>query len=427
MTASLRLILAAAFGTIIVGLATLENHVVILAIPLMVYLFAAILQRPEEIKLAVSREVVPEFAPQGTPITVRLTIANQGYAIDELAVQDILPSGIKRIRGESSQVCYLESLGKIELEYTIEAHRGAYDTYEVRVYARDFLGLFERPLAYRTRPRLFVHPRYPKLDRIKIRPPQTRGFAGPIAARQGGTGIDFWGVREYQSGDPQRQINWKLTARPNQELYTNIFEQERVADVGLILDARQRVNVVTPSGSLFEYSVRSTAALAENFLDDGNRVSLLIYGSSMERIYPGYGRLQRDRILKALSGANPRINYALENLDYLPTRLFPAQSQIVLVSPLAPEDIPIIVRMRARGYAVMVVSPDPVSYESALYQDFSTPAYRLAYAERDFMLRQIRRCGVQVVNWRVDQPLELVIRNTLVRQPVTLHFNRVKL
>lgn len=425
MTAPLRLILAVIFGTIIVGLATLQSQIVILAIPLMVYLFVAIFQRPEAIRLAVRREISPEFAPQGVPITVKLTLTNQGPALDELAVQDVLPDGTKRISGESSLVSHLESQGTLELEYTIEAHRGAYNAYEVLVAARDLFGLFEQPIVYRTRLRLLVHPRYPKLDRIKIRPPQTRGFAGPIAARQGGTGIDFWGIREYQSGDPQRQINWKLAARSYQDLYTNIFEQERVADVGLILDARQRVNVVTPSGSLFEYAVHAAAALAENFLDNGNRVSLLIYGSSMERVYPGYGRLQRDRILKALSAASPGTNYALANLGYLPTRLFPAQSQVVLVSPLAPEDIPVIIQMRARGYAVMAISPDPISYESALYQDFSTPAYRLACAERDFMLRQIRRCGVQVVNWRVDQPLETAVRNHLLHQPVSLHFNRV--
>lgn len=427
MKTSLMLVLGLIFGTIILGAATLQSQVVILSIPLMAYLFAAIVQRPEEVRLAISREVTPEYAPQGTPISVRLTITNRGAAIDELSVRDILPPGIKQLDGESSRAAFLDPQGKLELEYTIEAHRGAYESYEALVFARDFLNLFEQPLMYRTHTRLIVHPRYPKLNRIKIRPPQTRGFAGPIAARQGGTGIDFWGVREYQSGDPQRQINWKLAARSDRELYTNLFEQERVADVGIILDTRQRVNVVTTTDSLFEHSVRAAAALAENFLDDGNRVSLLLYGTGIGRVYPGYGLIQRDRILKTLSGANPGVNYALENLALLPTRMFPAQSQIVLVSPLVPDDIPVIVRMRARGYAVLIISPDPVSYESSMYQDFTSSPYRLAFAERDLMLRQIRRNGAQVVNWRVDQPLEAAVRNTLAHRSATVHFNRIRL
>jgi uncharacterized protein (DUF58 family) len=410
-------VLSLIFGIIILGLATLQSGVLILSIPLMAYLFAAILQRPEAIRLMVAREVSPDYMPQGTPINVKLTVTNtnQGASIDELEIQDVLPGGVRLVEGKLSTVSFMAPQGEIALEYTVTADRGEYNTYEVLLYARDCLSLFELPFVYRTAPHFIVRPRYPKLDRIKIRPPQTRGFAGPIAARQGGTGIGFWGVREYQTGDPRRQINWRLAARSYQELYTNVFEQERVADVGLILDARQRTNVITPGGSLFEHSVRAAAALAENFLDDGNRVSLLVYGAGISRVFPGYGRVQRDRLLKALARAKPGMNYALESLANLPTRFFPAKSQIIMVSPLLPEDIPVIVRMRAHGYAVMVISPDPIAYEAAA--DQHTLAYRVAFAERAFMLYQIRRSGAQIVNWLVDQPLEIAIRDALARQP----------
>jgi uncharacterized protein (DUF58 family) len=413
---TLLLIIALIFASVILGLASLQRDVMILAIPLLVCLFVAILQRPDDIKLTVTREISPDYAPQGTPITVKLTIYNQGDAIDELSLWDILPEGVRKIEGKASAVGYLESQGRMELQYTVEANRGEYRAYETRVYVRDFLGLFESTHIYQTSPRLLIHPRYPKLERIKIRPPQTRGFAGPIAARQGGSGIDFWMVREYQAGDPQRQVNWKLAARSDQELYTNIFEQERVADVGIILDSRQRVNVVTAQGSLFEYSVRAAASLAENFLDDGNRVSLLIYGSGLGRVFPGYGRFQRDRILKALARARPEVNFALESLSSLPTRFFPAKSQIVMVSPLISEDISTIALMRSHGYAVMIISPDPISYESGTLHDFTSQAYRLAYAERELILRQIRHTGAQIVNWRVTQPLETTIGTALIRQ-----------
>jgi uncharacterized protein (DUF58 family) len=413
--AALYLLVGLIFGLVVIGIATLHGDVILLSIPLLAYLFAAIWQRPEGVALAVRREVFPDYAPQGTPITVHLTVTNEGCAIDELRVEEVLPGGAAQLDGKSAAVCALAPQGKIELEYTMSAGRGEYETYEVRTSASDSLHLFDQTLIYRPPAHFVVHPRYPKLDRIPIRPPQTRGFAGPIAARQGGTGIGFWSVREYQPGDSPRQINWRLAARSYQELYTNIFEQERVADVGLILDARHLTNVITPSGSLFEHSVRAAAALAENFLDDGNRVSLLVYGSGLARVFPGYGRIHRDRILKALAKASPGLNYAMENLANLPTRIFPARSQIVMISPLVPDDIPVIVRMRARGYAVLVISPDPVSYESARYQDFNSPAYRLAFAERNLMLRQIRRSGVQIVNWNVNQPLETAVGAALVR------------
>jgi uncharacterized protein (DUF58 family) len=424
---SLTFILALILAILLVGVATLRGSVLVLAIPLMAYLFAAIYARPEAIKLGVQREITQESSQQGAPIHVKLTLTNKGEALDELTVHDLIPAGARHVEGDTSATVALAAGGTLELDYTIAAVRGEYDRYDVAVSARDFLSFFEVSGSYRTNPHFLIHPRSPKLNRIKIRPPQTRGFAGPIAARQGGTGIDFWAVREYEAGDSQRQINWRLSARSERELFTNIFEQERVADVGIIVDARERTNITLGGDSLFEHSVDAAAALAQNFLDDGNRVSLLVYGSGVIRVFPGYGRIQRDRILNALAKAQPGVNFALESLTNLPTRFFPTQSQLVLISPLLPEDIPVILNMRARGYALMLVSPDPVSFESANGSVSSQPAYRLAAAERTLMLKQARQAGAQVVDWHVAQPLESTIREALARQPALLVNPRIGL
>jgi uncharacterized protein (DUF58 family) len=131
--------------------------------------------------------------------------------------------------------------------------------------------------------------------------------------------------------------------------------------------------------------------------------------------------VQKERILKALAKATPQQNYALETLAHLPTRFFPAKSQLVFISPLAVEDMTVLVKMHAQGYAVIAISPDPVSFAIAGAADTVSQPYRLAWAEREFMLQQIRRSGVQVVNWRVDQPFEAVVRNALARQAIRLH------
>ena len=418
MNAFGRLILVLLFAIFVLGLVALNSSVLVLTIPLIVYLFAAVALRPEDVAVKVTRSFMPDHAPQGTPVTVAFGLLNAGKPVSELTVQDVLPHGVELVDGELSSVVSLAENDTLELEYTITASRGDYAGFDAVVCARDMLGLFEQFFVCKPSPNLVIHPRYPKLDRIKIHPPQTRGFAGPIAARQGGSGINFWSIREYQANDPKRQINWRLSARSERDLYTNVFEQERVADVGLILDSRLNTNVLASSESLFDYSVQAAAALSESFLNDGNRVSLLIYGAGLVRVHPGYGRVQRNRILNELSRAEPSFSFVLESLDYLPTGQFPAKSQIVIISPLLPEDISMLRRMRAHGYAVIVVSPDPISYESALFDDAFSLAYRLACSERNLMLRQMRHCGVQIVNWQVEQPLESVIHSTLTRQPV---------
>ena len=173
------------------------------------------------------------------------------------------------------------------------------------------------------------------------------------------------------------------------------------------------------SESLFEHSVLATAALAEAFLEDGHRVSMLIYGYGVQRVYPGYGKIQRERILQALAGAETGSNYALENFRYLPTRLFPAKSQLVVVSPLRQGDHSAFVRLRKNGYEILLVSPNPVEFETRAFGD--TPllqqARRLARLERDLSLRRLTRLGIQVVDWPVEKPLENAVQASLGRQP----------
>jgi uncharacterized protein (DUF58 family) len=244
--------------------------------------------------------------------------------------------------------------------------------------------------------------------------------------------VDFFGVREYQQGDPMRWINWRASARHSRAIFTNEFEQERIADVGLILDARQRSEIRLNGISLFEHAIRATAALADVFIQDGDRVALLVYGRGLEWTLPGYGKVQRERILRALARAKTGDSLVFESMDYLPTRLFPPKSQIVILSPLCQDDLPMLTRLRSRGYQVLIISPDPVTFEAyytrgykrghgpaseGALSDETELAMRLARIERVLLLRQLQRVGIRIVDWPVDQPLDQTIHTALGRMP----------
>jgi uncharacterized protein (DUF58 family) len=180
-----------------------------------------------------------------------------------------------------------------------------------------------------------------------------------------------------------------------------------------------RSEVCLNGDSLFEYAVYATASLANAFLSDGNRVGLLIYGGFLEWVFPGYGKLQQERILQALSRAEPGESLVFDNLDYLPTRYFPAHSQIVLISPLFKEDLPILVRLRARGYQLLVISPDPITFEvNALgIQPDTELAAKIARIERVLLIRKARQAGIQIASWHVDKPMDQTLNTSLGRRP----------
>ncbi len=406
------------FILLVAGLASLHGSILTLSIPLLLYLFYGLWRAPDEIKLEVRRTLSAERVAPQTPVTVAVTVANRGASLEELALEDVLPPALTVVHGSSR---HLISLGRGEaytFEYSLRGPRGGYPLEAVHVEAGDHLGILRLKQDVRTFGQIFVFPNVARLKQIPIRPRRTRVYAGMIPARVAGAGVEFFGVRDYQQGDPPRHINWRISARHVEELYSNEFQQERVADVGIVLDGRERSNLFADGRSLFEHSVLAAATLADAFLAQGNRVGLLVYSQYLHWTLPDYGKLQRERILHALSHAAPGASQIFDQLQYLPARMFPAESQIVLISPLVEDDYSTLVQLRARGYQVMIVSPDPVSFEENYLP--RRPEVRLAARvvgmERRLLLQRIRRAGVQVIEWDVAQPFDQAARRSFGRR-----------
>jgi uncharacterized protein (DUF58 family) len=407
------------FVFLLLGLATLDGRLMALTIPLVVYLVVAMLYGPGEPSFDVTRLLSEDRVYEGTPVSIALQITNTGARLGEVFIEDLVPDALEIVDGESRVFASLAPGESIQLDYGITGTRGHFELDAVQVTVGERLGLFQRRTILPADGHLSILPKAWTLKRVAIRPLRTRGYAGPVPARRSGPGIDFYGVREYQLGDPRRWINWRVSARHTQALFTNEFERERIADVGLILDARLRMDVHVDGDSLFEHSVRATASLAEAFLRDGNRVGLLVYGEYLDWTLPGYGKIQRERILQSLARAEPGASQVFDKLHYLPVRLFPAQSQLVVVSALCRDDLSMLLRLRARGYQVLIVRPDPIGFEVRALEPGPEVelAARFAYVERKLLLLKLRRAGIQVVDWRVDKPFDQTIHGSLGRVP----------
>jgi uncharacterized protein (DUF58 family) len=383
-----------------------------------IYLAAALLTRPGSPDLEVVRTLSATGVKQGEPVQVTVRITNRGTRLGEMLVEDRLPPMLEVLEGEPRLLATLQTGQSVELSYTVRSRRGTQHFDFTYVTLTDAFGVFEHEHALPALADLLVLPQIVRLHSITIRPMQTRGFAGHLPARMAGSGVNFYGLREYQLGDPPRRINWRVSARAGEELYTNAFEQERIADVGILLDARQHTNLWVGGRSLFDCAIEAAASLADVFLRDGNRVGLMIYGYGVSFVFPGYGKVQRERILHALANAGSGRNYAMEKLSNLPTRLFPAKSQIVMISPTTPDDFYTLTRMRSHGYEILLISPNPVAFDATGWTEpEETLGLRFAQVERDLMLQRLRRSAIRVVDWDVDQALDATIHEALIRQP----------
>ena len=416
-----------AFALLLVGLALINTAILVLAVPPLVYLGIGLLRADSLPAMQFQRELNVETISEGGQAEVMLTLTNKGTAVEYLHLQDPTASILPVIVGDTETFAALDAGESLRLTYTVEGVRGSQHLPDVWVTGGETLDLFPWRIRLASDDHLLVVPSYPHVQRVNVRPLRTMGFTGPIPSRQSGSGVDFFGVRPYQTGDPLRRVNWRLTARHGDVPFTTEFEQDRIADVGLIFDARPELSLTLAGQSLLAHGVEATAGIANTLLRDGHRVGLLLYGLG-RWVFPGYGRVQRERILRELTHSDAATRQAFQRLSHLPTQLFPARSQLIFVSPLQTEDETVLFRLRANGYAVMIVSPDPVRFEAERLPEspLRPTAVRLARLERELLLQRLRQGGIIIVDWDTGQSLDEAVTAALRYLPPVRHVREIK-
>jgi len=401
-------------GLILTALILKNGRLLLLAIPFLVFLIVGLSQTPSDISLIANRTIDKPSVIAQEAVETRIIIENQGNALLNLHLEDPVFRSMTILEGQPHQRLALSAGEITEIKYRFSASRNVLSWETVHACASDPLGLFDLKCEIPAPGDAFVRPAPMQIRPFTLKPRATLHSVGPIAARLAGSGTDFWGIREYRTGDSFSQLNWRLAARHPHKRFINEFEREEITDYGLILDARRLTSTNSTEEALFEYSVSAAASLAENFLRNGNRVSLLVYGKSILTTFPGYGKTQLNLLLGNLARAKLGGNLPLTHLKHFSTRLFPTRSLVLILSTVDPRDLETYARLRAFGYDVLLISPDPVDFTARTLPltEVNTLASRAARVERVIQLKRLLKLGVNVIDWQVNQPLEKIVRRT---------------
>ena len=393
----------------LLGLVLFSSTLVLLSLAPLFYvahvLVAHLWLSPPEVEAV--RVFHQQRAPEGDDVEITLRVCQSETQRGTLGIVDPIPYGTTVSHGDAAFLGTLSPDTPLELPYAVRASRGLYSFPRIRATRWSSIGLTSRAREIESSSRLHILPQVEPLPHLDIRPRKTKAFAGSVRANLPGFGTDFFGCRTYTPGDDIRRVNWRAYARTD-ELIISDYEQERIADVSIILDARVRAHAFIGRSHTFEFAVHAAASLASQFCDQGNSVGLMIYGDVLNWVFPGLGRTQKNRILDALSQAELADRAAFEELRRIPTRLFPARSQLVVVScRLDEEDIETLAQLRTVGYSVLLCSLNTLPYEKRLLpEDAMAPtALDIATLRRRLYLGSLARHGLQVVDWPLGAPM----------------------
>lgn len=405
-----------------VGLATLDPVLIVGAtIPLWFLGYAAV-AGAGELDLRIERTADAHATEPGEALSVTLRVTNTGAdPLPDLRVVDGVPEPVPVIEG-TPRGCFALGPGESgEIEYVVSARRGEYAFDEVTVRTRNLVGTAVETISVVAE----------GADELTCELPvesvpdaeQTSQKSGRVAASDGGSGTEFYSVREYERGDPIRSIDWRRYARTD-ELTTIEYRAERAVMAAVLVDARPSTYVSSSSGEPTGAALSAYAAdrTIKRLAADRIPISLLPLtdpdlgegGSGhIETIGPGYDeatlhkaaeRLDTiksdDRYMSRLfrtGGSAAPVTVARRLAETLPTH-----SHVLLFTP-AIDEFPteLASALHRQGYDVTVVTPDIIEPDE--------PARRLESVRRQQRLTAARVAGSSVVDWDTDRPLATAI------------------
>lgn len=138
-----------------------------------------------------------------------------------------------------------------------------------------------------------------QIEKIEIRTKNivSEIFSGEYHSSFKGQGLEFAEVREYQSGDNYRDIDWNVSARLGMP-YIKKFQETRELNVFFIVDVSASQNFGTVKAQKKERLAEIIALLSFSALSNNDKVGLILYSRELEKYLPA--RKGRNKALEIL-------------------------------------------------------------------------------------------------------------------------------
>ncbi|MEF8871956.1 MAG: DUF58 domain-containing protein [Haloarculaceae archaeon] len=442
-----------------------ETLIVAAAIPLAYVLYGTLSQVPDGDFTVTRTFETPDPTP-GETVRVTLTVENTGESVlTDCRIIDGIPEELAVADG-SPRACVAIPPGEAtELTYSVVAKRGEYDFGNPTVRLRS-LAATERQTE--TVP-VEGDETLSCANAVRDAPVQdaTLPRAGTLPTDTGGSGLEFYATRQYQSGDPMNRVDWRHYAKTG-EFVTVQYRQEQAIRTVLIVDARP-VGRITPQpgyptgAELCAYAgerlfdALSSAGVAASVTAVGVEQGALdgLVGpdglpwvdpessghrdSHARTLFSGLQSVaergaetssladvlaQRQTGDGLATAPSPERTASVDESDREPTETtvapdggldeqtrhllarLPPNAQVVLCTPLVDDWPADLARSLAvRGYPLVVVSPDVTGTD--------TIGQRIVETTRQFTLQTIERTGATTVSWDIDQPIDYALRRSL--------------
>jgi uncharacterized protein (DUF58 family) len=268
------------------------------------------------------------------------------------------------------------------------------------------------------------------LRQVRLIDLRTRGlvnslFAGEYRSVFKGQGMEFAEVREYQTGDEVRFIDWNVTARMGRP-FVKRYVEERELTVLLLVDLSGSERFGTIRRFKSELATELSALIAMSAVRNNDRVGVVLFTDRVEHVVaPGKGRRHALRLVRDIFSHQPvgRGTDLVGAIEYV-ARILRQHAIVFIVSDFQAPDIERPLKILAHQHDVVAVSIEDPSERllpdmglvrltdpetgTVLDIDTSDRSVRAHYAQAvaagaDARKRLLRRLAIDEIAVRTDR------------------------
>lgn len=240
---------------------------------------------------------------EGDLLTVKVLLKNTAWVSRRMVeVEDSVPLAEPGRQHPLSFIGHIGARNKRQFSYDLPCDlRGEHILGPLTLRSGFPLGLWiqARQLP-ETVSRILVYPRTFAVAAFPLTASGQVPLRGINTVPKTGGSEDFFGTREYRSGDSPRFIHWRSTARHG-ELIVKEFETRAATEVNVVLDLDGQAHYGIGKQNTFEYAVKIGASISEHALKQGHDVQLFAYGKQVWSVDAGRGTAQWQRLLEAFA------------------------------------------------------------------------------------------------------------------------------
>ena len=224
---------------------------------------------------------LPERLSNGNENKISLFIKNEYPFLAHLSLIEELPYQFQKRDFIFKQ--RLKKKEKKTINYNLTPKsRGIYSFGCVNVFANSSLKLATKKYVLGKEKELKCYPSFLQLKEFEVKAVNSASASyGSKKVRRIGNSLEFEQIKEYVSGDDNRTLNWKATAKRNQ-LMINQYVEEKSQSVYTIIDKGRSMQMQFNGLSLLDYAVNATLAISSVILKKQDKAGMLSFSTKLE-------------------------------------------------------------------------------------------------------------------------------------------------